>query len=78
MAPIIAGRFALERDAQRALEGLRHQGFAPDDVTAFFVEPQAPRAKQPPRNERVPVALHAGAFGQPVATAKRKRSSAVP
>ena len=45
MSPIIAGRFALERDAQRALEGLRHQGFGPDDVTAFSVEPLVPRAK---------------------------------
>jgi hypothetical protein len=71
MSPIIAGRFALERDAQRALEGLRHQGFAPDDVTAFFVEPQAPRAKHSSRTEREAVDVHAGVFGQPVAAARR-------
>ncbi|HKE39121.1 MAG TPA: hypothetical protein VKG21_04725 [Casimicrobiaceae bacterium] len=73
MSPIIAGRFALERDAQRALEGLRHQGFAPDDVTTFFVEPQAPRAKHSVRNEREPVGVevHVGAFGQPIEAARR-------
>ena len=71
MSAIIAGRFALERDAQRALEGLRHQGFAPDDVTAFLVEAQAPRAKHLPRNERETVDVHAGALGQPVEAARR-------
>ena len=71
MSPIIAGRFALERDAQRALDGLRHQGFAPDDLTAFFVEPQVTRAKHSPRNERESVDEHAGAFGQAIEAATR-------
>jgi hypothetical protein len=71
MSPIIAGRFALERDAQRALEGLKHQGFAQDDVTTFFVEPPAPRARHLPRIERESVDVHAGAFDQPVEAARR-------
>lgn len=37
MTPIIAGRFEQERSAQRALEGLRRQGFAAEDVSAFLV-----------------------------------------
>ena len=50
MSPIIAGRFDLERDAQRAVEGLKRQGFAQDDVTAIPIEPpaaRAPRSLQP-------------------------------
>lgn len=44
MSPIIAGRFDLQRDAERAVEGLKRQGFAQDDVTAFPIEPPAARA----------------------------------
>ena len=75
MSPIIAGRFALERDAQRALEGLRHQGFGPDDVTAFSVEPLVPRARHSSRNEREAVDVHAGAFGQPIESVKTRNGS---
>ena len=55
MSPIIAGRFDLERDARRAVEGLKRQGFAQDDVTAFPIEPPAahmPRSLQPGRSFR--------------------------
>jgi len=75
MSPIIAGRFALEGDAQRALEGLRHQGFGPDDVTAFSVEPLVPRARHSSRNEREAVDVHAGAFGQPIESVKTRNGS---
>jgi hypothetical protein len=39
VTPIIAGRFEQETQARSAVEALRRQGFAADDVSAFFLNP---------------------------------------
>ncbi len=39
MTPIIAGRFEQETQARSAVEALRRQGIAADDVSAFFLNP---------------------------------------
>jgi len=75
MSPIIAGHFALERDAQRAVEGLRRQGFAQDDVTCIAVNPLAQSARDSPRSECDPASVESGEFGQSVGTLARRSAA---
>jgi len=74
MSPIIAGHFDLEREARRAVEGLKRQGFAEDDVTAFTVEPAA-RIGHSVRAESTPAIVDSRAFGQPAPTQTEGRAA---
>jgi hypothetical protein len=47
MAPIIAGRFEQDSQAEAAVAALRRGGFEADDVTVFFVNPPGQHATYP-------------------------------
>ena len=52
MTPIIAGRFEQDSTAQQAIEALRQNGFAGDDITNFYVNPPGQHGTLPVGGDR--------------------------